>query len=91
MAYILEFSHLAIAQLEEMKKSDIISFKKASKLLAEIIQNPKEGSGNPKTLKGDLEGYWARRINRKDRLVYRINEEIVSVYILSSKGHYFDK
>ncbi|HIX48845.1 MAG TPA: Txe/YoeB family addiction module toxin, partial [Candidatus Mediterraneibacter caccavium] len=40
-------------------------------------------------LTGDLSGYWSRRINDKDRLVYKIDE--YNVYILSCRFHYSDK
>ncbi|WP_295672350.1 type II toxin-antitoxin system YoeB family toxin [uncultured Mucilaginibacter sp.] len=39
----------------------------------------------------DLSGFWSRQINKKDRLVYRIEDNIVTVTIVSAKGHYGDK
>ena len=38
---------------------------------------------------GDLKGKWSRRINEKDRLVYEIAEE--SITVIQCKGHYTDK
>ncbi|WP_323670358.1 Txe/YoeB family addiction module toxin [Psychroflexus montanilacus] len=47
--------------------------------------------GKPEQLKHNLSGYWSRRINKKDRLIYQVVEDIVTVYIISAIGHYDDK
>ncbi|NRS91050.1 Txe/YoeB family toxin of toxin-antitoxin system [Chryseobacterium sp. 16F] len=60
-------------------------------LLDEISENPEFGTGEPEQLKGSLSGYWSRRINKKDRLIYRINDVEIIIFILSAKGHYDDK
>jgi toxin YoeB len=39
--------------------------------------------------KYNFNGYWSRRINQKDRMIYRVEEEIVTVIIVM--GHYSDK
>ena len=44
---------------------------------------------NDNTLVGNLSGYWSRRINDKDRLIYIIDEDCV--YILACRYHYADK
>ena len=44
--------------------------------------------GKPEPLTGNLSGYWSRRINDKDRLIYRIDEK--NIYILSCRYHYGD-
>jgi toxin YoeB len=62
--------------------------KKLNNLLKELIEHPKTGTGKPEQLKGDMSGVWARRINKKDRLIYSINDETVIVIILSAKGYY---
>ncbi|MBZ9652791.1 Txe/YoeB family addiction module toxin [Psychroflexus sp. CCL10W] len=49
------------------------------------------GIGKPEQLKHNLSGYWSRRINKKDRLIYQVVEDIVTVYIISAIGHYDDK
>lgn len=63
--------------------------KKINSLLKEIQRTPFEGAGKPEPLKGDLSGVWSRRINDKDRLVYRFQNDIVIVE--QCKGHYDDK
>ena len=48
-----------------------------------------EGIGKPETLTVNLTGFRSRRINDKDRLIYKIDEE--NVYILDCSNHYADK
>jgi toxin YoeB len=38
-------------------------------------RTPDQGIGTPEPLKGDLAGYWSRRLNETDRLVYRWTDE----------------
>ena len=47
-----------------------------------------EGIGNPEPLRGNFQGTFSRRINEKDRLVYRIEND--RIYISHCKGHYDD-
>ena len=46
------------------------------------------GTGNPEELKYELSGFWSRRINKKDRLIYEVQEEVVTVFVVSAFGHY---
>ena len=64
---------------------------KIEKLLTELIQHPKIGTGQVEQLKGNRQGQWSRRIDKKNRLVYSINDEIVTVEVISAKGHYDNK
>ena len=48
--------------------------------------DPFNGIGKPEPLKGDLSDFWSRRIDDTNRLVYRVNGELLE--ILSCKGHY---
>tara|TARA_R110002094_G_scaffold80340_13_gene85921 strand:+ start:423 stop:677 length:255 start_codon:yes stop_codon:yes gene_type:complete len=45
---------------------------KLNGLIKEIARTPFEGTGKPEPLKGDLSGWWSRRINREHRIVYRV-------------------
>jgi toxin YoeB len=60
--------------------------KKIYQLLESIKDSPFEGIGKPELLKHNLSGYWSRRINIEDRLVYEILEG--EIFVLSLKGHY---
>ena len=89
--YKIIFSPEAETDLAKLKKSEPASFKKAVKLLNELIEHPKIGTGHPKPLKGKPENRWSRQITKKHRLVYRIFETEVYVDVLSAYGHYDDK
>ena len=60
-----------------------------AQLIEDICRNGNEGIGKPEALSGNLAGYWSRRINDKDRLIYKIDEN--NVYILACRYHYSDK
>lgn len=64
---------------------------KISKIIEELREHPFTGTGKPEQLKYDLQGLWSRRINQKDRLIYEVVEDVVTVYIVSAIGHYEDK
>jgi len=62
--------------------------KRINLLLSDIVRNGYDGIGKPEPLKNNLSGWWSRRINEEDRLVYRIKNGVVE--ILMCKGHYTD-
>ena len=62
------------------------TLKKINHLLDDISRNGNTGIGKPEPLVGNLSGFWSRRINDTDRLVYRIDEN--NVYILACRYHY---
>ena len=49
---------------------------------------PFDGIGKPEALKGNLSGFWSRRINEEHRIVYAVADD--AVIIISCKGHYED-
>ena len=90
MKYIIEFEAKAIEDLAKLKKSgNKALITKIERLLLEIAEHPTVGTGQ--ALKGTLSGYWSRRIDKFNRIIYTIEEEIVTVTIISAKGHYGDK
>ncbi len=92
MSYVLEFTKVAQADIEKHKKAgDKVVLKKIAKLLNELKENPTVGTGRLELMKYGLSEKFSRRINHKHRLVYSINEDIVTVHILSLWGHYGDK
>ncbi|WKL45832.1 Txe/YoeB family addiction module toxin [Flavobacterium pectinovorum] len=76
---------------KHLKSGNQSSIKKIAKILEELTENPFEGVGKPEALKYELSGLWSREINKKDRLLYRVKEEIVTVVVISAMGHYSDK
>jgi len=92
MSYTLEFTETALADIEKHKKSgDKAVLKKIEKLLNELMEHPTSGAGQPEMLKHELGGLYSRRINKKHRLVYSIDDQIITVYVLSAWSHYRDK
>jgi toxin YoeB len=88
--YTIIFQTLALNEIKIIKKSgrkmDLI---KLDSILEELKIHPRTGTGNPEQLKHQLSGFWSRRINKKDRLIYEIIEEPERlVVIISALGHY---
>lgn len=78
--------------LSAIKKSGHLSdIKKVEKIIRELSETPYTGTGKPEIMKHRLSGIWSRRINKKDRIVYMVKDDIFIVYVLSAKGHYYDK
>ena len=61
------------------------TLKRINKLIDDISRNGNEGIGKPEPLSGDLAGFWSRRINQQDRLIYQIEGN--TLYILSYRYH----
>ena len=73
----------------DWQKKDKKTFEKINKLIKDIDRNGEsEGIGKPEPLKGDLSGFWSRRINEKDRLVYRIADGRIEIALCHT--HYDD-
>lgn len=65
--------------------------KRINTLLKDISRNGAlMGIGKPELLRGSLTGFYSRRIDDKNRLVYSINEH-GDIEIIQCKGHYGDK
>ncbi|MEG2013956.1 MAG: Txe/YoeB family addiction module toxin [Anaerovoracaceae bacterium] len=62
------------------------TIKRINSLLKDIERDNFEGIGKSEPLKGELSGFWSRRIDDINRLVYRISGDVLEV--LSCKGHY---
>ena len=65
------------------------TLKRVNDLLKDIDRNGYDGIGHPEALREDLAGWWSRKIDEKNRLVYRLTDED-SVEIAQCKGHYND-
>ena len=60
--------------------------KRINDLIKECLRTPFVGIGKPEPLKGQLSGFWSRRITDEHRLVYRVSEN--AIYILQCRYHY---
>ena len=62
------------------------TLKRINDLIKAISRDPFSGVGKPEPLKSNLTGYWSRRIDKKNRLVYEVLEQ--EIIIVSCKYHY---
>lgn len=64
------------------------TLRRINQLVKDIQRNPFDGIGKPEPLKENLTGFWSRRIDEANRLVYAIEDN--RVLIFSCRGHYDD-
>ncbi len=70
----------------EWQNEDRKTLKKINQLIKDMQRNPTEGIGKPEPLSEDLRGWWSRRIDKTNRIVYKYDGD--SLIIASCKGHY---
>lgn len=68
------------------QSQDKKTLKRINKLIQNTLATPFEGIGKPEPLKENLSGYWSRRIDESNRLVYRVDDEYIK--IISCRYHY---
>jgi toxin YoeB len=89
--YTIEISSRARKELQvHFNSGNKSSIRKIEQIFIELSETPFEGTGSPEPLKYKLAGYWSRRINKKDHIIYRVFEDRVVVLIVSAIGHYGD-
>ena len=69
--------------------ADAAVLRKINALLKECLRTPFAGTGKPELLKGNMRGYWSRRITQEHRLVYKVVGE--ELRIAQCRFHYDDK
>lgn len=89
MKYTIHFESQADKDIKKILKSAKQSeIEKLRNIVFELENHPSSGTGKPEQLRFELSGYWSRRLNKKDRIIYEINEKEAIVTILSALGHY---
>lgn len=88
MRYNLSFHSKAWDEYVFFQTQDPKTLKKINSLLKSIARGDFNSIGKPEKLKGNFSGYVSLRINKKDRLVYRINGD--QIQIIQIKFHYND-
>lgn len=86
---IKAFSDAAWEDYTYWETQDRKTLKRILKLIDDIDRNSYDGIGKPERLSGDLSDYWSRRIDEKNRIVYRIKENVIQ--IIQCGSHYRDK
>jgi toxin YoeB len=71
------------------QKQDKKTLKRINELIKDIERNGYDGIGKPEPLKHELSGWWSRRIDEKNRIVYRLQEDRLE--ILQCGSHYRDE
>lgn len=89
--YSLEFTESAKKDLSKLKRSENQAYKKLIKLLEELQEHPYTGTGQPEAMRYGYSGYYSRRISKKHRLIYRVDDVKIEVLVISTSGHYEDK
>ena len=74
MLYEIDFTPIAIKSISKYKKSNPVQYKKLVKLLNELMEHPRIGTGHPEPLKSGDSLTYSRRKTKKDRLIYDIYE-----------------
>ena len=64
------------------------TLKKINQLIKDIMRNPYEGIGKPEALTGNLSGFWSRRIDDKNRLIYQVEND--QIQLIQCRTHYGD-
>jgi toxin YoeB len=82
----LEIDPNALEDLKYWQKKDKNKLNKIYKLIEVIQKTPFEGEGKPEPLKHHFSKCWSRRIDRKHRLVYKVESK--SIIILQCRFHY---
>lgn len=73
---LLVWSHEAWDDYLYWQERDRKTLKRINRIIKDIQRNGQStGIGKPEPLRGDLAGYWSRRIDEKNRMVYRIRGE----------------
>ncbi len=68
------------------QSQDKKKLKRINKLIIDVKRSPFEGIGKPEALKENLSGFWSRRIDDTNRLVYVVSDAAIT--IISCRYHY---
>ena len=83
---LLTWTDFVWKQYEELQEKDKRLIKKINILIKDIKRNGNEGIGKPEPLQHELSGYWSRRIDDKNRLVYKVSDN--QIIIVACANHY---
>lgn len=86
MRKLLTWTHEAWSDYLYWQGQNKKTLKRINKLIDATLREPFEGTGKPEPLKENLTGFWSRRIDDANRLVYAVNDEALT--IISCRYHY---
>lgn len=82
----LIFSERAWEQYLYWQEQDRKVLERINALIKECSRTPFKGTGKPEPLRGDLKGYWSRRISDEHRLIYKVSDN--GLFIAQCRFHY---
>lgn len=85
-AATVRWSSGALEDRAHWQRHDPKVAERLERLLADIARSPFRGLGKPEPLKGELAGWWSRRLTLEHRLVYRV--ERGTIWVLQARYHY---
>ena len=88
MPYKIIFTPQASDDVIKLQKSYPEAISKLAKLLDELKEHPRTGTGKVERLKHYSNETWSRRITHEHRLVYQIHDAVIEVLVISTYGRY---
>ena len=88
MRYRITFTPIAKEDWAHWKRTSPKTVEKIKRMLREMQEHPFTGTGKPEPLKYQFAGAWSRRVNHKDRLVYQVDGQVITVFVLTMRFHY---
>jgi toxin YoeB len=82
----VRFQGTAFDEFNDWLLRDKKTYQRLVRIIQECRRSPFEGVGKPEPLRGNLAGYWSRRIDDANRLVYAVADDVIT--IVSVFGHY---
>jgi toxin YoeB len=86
MTRLLAWTDEAWSDYVYWQGQDKKTLKRINKLITDTKRSPFEGIGKPEPLKENLSGFWSRRVDETNRLVYAVNNSHITV--ISCRYHY---
>lgn len=89
MARLLVFTPNAWADYTYWQTQDKKTLKRINTLIEATAREPFAGLGKPEALRGELSGYWSKRIDDVNRLIYQVTDD--ELIIFKCRYHYTEK
>lgn len=86
MIELLTWTKEALSDYTDWQAQDKKTLKRINKLILDTQRSPFEGIGKPEPLKENFSGFWSRRIDESNRLVYTVDDNQLT--IISCRYHY---
>ena len=86
MSRLLAWTDEAWSDYVYWQGQDKKTLKRINKLIIDTKRSPFEGIGKPEPLKENLSGFWSRRVDESNRLVYAVDDTRITV--ISCRYHY---